>query len=81
MATHYCSRACQVEHWSKHKIPLQGVPDVQEEDQKVAALYRLCFLFSRSVSCGRICTVLTHVASVAPVLRDNGSGGGTDMNT
>ena len=37
MATHYCNRACQVKHWSVHKIPCKESP-IYKANQEVAAL-------------------------------------------
>ena len=37
MATHYCSKACQVKHWSVHKIPCKESP-IYKANQELAAL-------------------------------------------
>ena len=39
MATHYCSKACQVKHWPKHKIPCKESP-IYKKNQELAALKR-----------------------------------------
>jgi hypothetical protein len=37
MSTHYCTRACQLEHWSVHKLPCKSSP-IYKANQEVAAL-------------------------------------------
>ena len=37
MATHYCSKACQVKHWPVHKIPCKESP-IYKANQELAAL-------------------------------------------
>ena len=37
MATHYCSKACQREHWPVHKLPCKNSP-IYKKNQELAAL-------------------------------------------
>ena len=37
MATHYCSKACQVKHWPVHKLPCKSSP-FYLKNQELAAL-------------------------------------------
>ena len=40
MATHYCSKACQVKHWPVHKIPCKESP-IYKKNQELAALKKV----------------------------------------
>ena len=40
MATHYCSRACQLKHWPVHKIPCKESP-IYKANQELAALKKM----------------------------------------
>ena len=41
MATHYCNRACQLEHWPKHKIPCKSSPIYRASQEVAVSVYEI----------------------------------------